>query len=96
MSHRIEILENNTVEIFAQDATVPFLRQPNWPNQTAWASADEARAWAETFVEAIVDPAAPYAANGPGEERIPKPTPEQIAEMEAARQAAMNATAPTE
>lgn len=83
MSYRIEIKENNVVEIFDDEAAVPFLRQPNWPNQTPWASADEARAWAELTVAAIVDPDAPYAPNGPGLEGAPKPTPEQIAELEA-------------
>ena len=87
MSHRIEILENNTVEIFAEGSDVPFLRQPNWPNQAPWADAAEARAWAEAFVEAIEVPEAPFAANGPGEERMPKPTEEQIAEMRAAFEA---------
>jgi hypothetical protein len=85
MSHRIEILDNNTVEIFTEGSDVPFLRQPNWPNQAPWADAAEARSWAEMYVEAIEVADAPYAPNGPGEERQAKPTPEQIAEWEALR-----------
>ena len=85
MSHRIEILDNNTVEIFAEGSDVPFLRQPNWPNQAPWADAAEARAWADMFVEAMEVAEAPYAPTGPGLERQAKPTPEQIAEWEALR-----------
>ncbi len=83
MSHRIEILDNNTVEIFAEGSDIPFLRQPAWPNQTPWADAAEARSWADMFVEAIKVADAPYAPLGPGLERQAKPTPEQIAEWEA-------------
>jgi hypothetical protein len=85
MSNRIEILKNNTVEIFAEGSDVPFLRQPNWPNQAPWADAAESRAWAEMFVEAIEVADAPFAPVGPGLERQAKPTPEQIAEWEALR-----------
>lgn len=91
MAFRVEIVEfegkPNTVEIFDGEATVPFLRQPNWPNGAAWANADEARGWADMFVEAAIDEAAPYAPNGPGETRNPKPTPEEIAKWEAERNA---------
>lgn len=101
MSHRIELVEfegkPNTVEIFDGEAAAPFLRQPNWPNGAAWANAGEARDWAEMFIEALVDADAPYAPNGPGEERQPKPTPEQIAEWEAQRNARLAPpTPPTE
>jgi hypothetical protein len=85
MTHRVEILDNNTVEIFAEGSDVPFLRQPNWPNQAPWADAAEARAWADMSVEAMEVAEAPYAPNGPGQERQPKPTPEQISEWEALR-----------
>lgn len=81
--NRIEIKPGNIVEIFADNAEIPFLRQPNWPDQTAWANEAEAQAWAEMFVEAIEVADAPFAPNGPGMERQPKPTPEQIAEMQA-------------
>lgn len=83
MSNRIEILDNNTVEIFAEGSDVPFLRQPTWPNQTPWADAIEARSWADMFVESIEVADAPYAPVGPGLERQAKPTPEQISEWEA-------------
>jgi len=82
MSNRIEIKEGNVVEIFQDDNTVPFLRQPNWPNQSPWADAAEAQMWAEQFVESIENEQAPFAAVGPNEPRQPKPTAEQIAAMQ--------------
>jgi len=87
MSYRIEIKEGNVVEVFDDTAEhgLPFLRQPNWPNQAPWSDAAEASAWAEMLLEAMIDADAPYAPNGPGQERQPKPTPEQIAEWEALR-----------
>jgi hypothetical protein len=87
MSINIEIKEGNVVEIFDTTAEhgLPFLRQPNWPNGAAWADADEARSWAEMYVEAMEVADAPFAPNGPGMERQPKPTAEQIAAMETLR-----------
>ena len=85
MTHRIEILANKTVEVFAEGSNVPFLRQPTWPDQSPWADAEEARTWAEMFVESLEVADAAYAPTGPGLERQAKPTPEQIAEWEAKR-----------
>lgn len=79
MSIRIEILENNTVELFFEGQEMPAIRQPNWPNGQAWASAEEARSWAEMYVESVEVPEAPYAPAEPGAERMPKPTAEEIA-----------------
>jgi hypothetical protein len=79
MSYRIEILENNTVELFINTQEAPFIRQPSWPNQTPWTDATEARSWAEMYIESLEVADAPYAPNGPGEERQAKPTAEEIA-----------------
>ena len=80
MSIRIEILENNTVELFVEGQEAPAIRQPHWPNGQAWASAEEARSWAEMYVEAAEVAEAPYAPLEPGGERKAKPTAEEIAE----------------
>jgi hypothetical protein len=93
MSIRIEILENNTVELFNDTQEAPFIRQPHWPNGAAWSDADEARSWAEAYVEAVEVPEAPFAPSGPGEERKAKPTAEEIAAWRAAMEAN---NAPTE
>lgn len=90
MSIRIEILENNTVELFKDGQETPFVHQPHWPNGQEWADADEARSWAEMFAEAVEVADAPFAPNGPGEERRPKPTAEEIAAFEAEMQARNN------
>jgi hypothetical protein len=81
MSNRIEILDNNTVEIFAEGSNVPFLRQPHWPNETPWADAEEARAWAEMYVESVEVAEAPFAPGGPGLDRLAKPTPKEFVEL---------------
>lgn len=95
MSIRIEILENNTVELFNDTQEAPFIRQPQWPNGTAWASAEEARSWAEMFVEAM-ETDAPFAPSEPGGERRPKPTAEEIEAMKAEMEARNNPVPPTE
>lgn len=87
MSYRIEIKEGNVVEIFddVSEHGLPFLRQPNWPNQAPWSDEAEARSWAEMFVESLNPESTHFPPNGPGEERQAKPTSEQIAELRAQR-----------
>lgn len=95
MSNRYTVDQANfTVEVFNDTQEQPYLRQPNWPNGTAWASAAEAEEWAQLFIASIEDEAAPFAPTAPGEPGQPKPTPEQIAEWEAQRLAARSATQP--
>lgn len=96
MPHRIEVLENNTVELFNDSQEAPFVRQPQWPNGQPWADAAEARSWAEMFIEAIEDANAPYAPSEPGGERRAKPTAEEIAALQAQMEARNNPTYPTE
>ena len=50
MSVRYEILSDNTIEVFYDDATVPSLRQPHWPNGDAWEDAAEAESWAKLYI----------------------------------------------
>lgn len=90
MAHRIEVKDNNVVEIFNDTQEAPVIRQPNWPSGAAWASADEARTWAEMYVESVEVAEAPFAPNGPGEERRAKPTPEELEEMKAKFEAMRN------
>ncbi len=80
MSNRIEILEDNTIEIFNGAQEVPFLRQPTWPNKAPWADAAEARAWAEMYVESVEVVEAPFAPGGPGLPRQEKPIPVEFVE----------------
>lgn len=80
--YRVEVKPGNVIEVFEDDKTVPFLRQPWWPDQTPWSNEAEARSWADMLIESIEVESAPYAPTGPGKERVAKPTPEQIAEMQ--------------
>lgn len=83
MDARYEIDQDGVVNVFFNEADVPTLYQPTWPNGEEWADAAEAAAWAELYIAASVDPAAPFAPNYRGEEPKAKPTPEQIAQMKA-------------
>ena len=88
---RVEIEEGtHAVRVWYPDSDAPSLLQPDWPNTTPWASRAEAQAWADLYVESLEDTDAPYAPNGPGETGAPKPTAEEIAEMQAKMQARQN------
>lgn len=82
--YTVEQQEPYTIEVFYDGADIPGLRQPFWPNGQPWESAKEAEEWAIQFLQSIEDETAPYAPNGRGEPRIPKPEPEieQILESE--------------
>ena len=94
MTARYEIKDNNTFEIFHNEATVPSLRQPQWPNGAAWADTAEATAWAELYVASINDEAAPFAPGARGEAGRAKPTAEERAARKAARKALDEAKTP--
>jgi hypothetical protein len=97
MTLRYELEEGtNAVKVFYDDATVPSLYQPNFPNGDVWADAAEATAWAELYLASINDETAPFAPGARGETGRPKPTAEQIATIEAARSALEAATTPEE
>lgn len=91
MSVRYELeAGTNAVMVFYGDNTVPSLYQPNWPGGDAWADAAEAESWAKLYLDSILDENAPYAPNHPGEQGAPKPTPEEIAKMQAELEARNN------
>ena len=90
MTIRYEILEDNTVEVFYDDSTVPSLRQPTYPNGEAFADKADAEKWANLYVASVEDENAPYAPNGPNEAGAPKPTAEEIAEIKAKLEARRN------
>jgi hypothetical protein len=95
MSNRYEIEEGtHAIRVYYDGADVAGLFQPYWPNGTAWASAEEAAEWAEMFIESMEVEDAPFAPGGPGEERTPKPTPEEIAAMQAQMEARRNGELP--
>lgn len=79
--HTYTINEDNTVEVFGEGETVPFLRQPHYPNGDAFDTREEAETWAQLFIEALVNEEAPYAPIGKGMEGEPKPTKEEMLAM---------------
>ena len=79
--HKYTISENNTIEVFGEGETVPFLRQPHYPNGDAFDTREEAETWAQLFIEALVNEEAPYAPNGKGMEGESKPTKEDMLAM---------------
>jgi hypothetical protein len=91
MTLRYELEEGtNAVKVFYDDATVPSLYQPHFPNGDVFVDAAEATAWAELYIASVIDEAAPYAPNARGEEGAPKPTAEEIAAMQAEFEARNN------
>lgn len=94
MSVRYELEEGtNAVKVFYDDGIVPSLYQPHWPNGDAWTDAAEADAWAKLYLAAVTDEKAPFAPNARGEQGAPKPTPEEIAAMQAEIEARNNPSA---
>lgn len=77
MIARYEIDSDNAVKVFYEGSEVPSLYQPHWPSGELWENAAEATSWAELYIAAINDEAAPYAPVKRGEEGRPKPTAEQ-------------------
>ena len=75
------------VKVFIDTQEAPTLYQPDYPDGTPWESAAEAESWVQLYVASVTDPDAPYAPNGRGLAGEPKPTPEQIAAMQAQRNA---------
>jgi len=86
----------NAVKVFIDGNTKPSLYQPNWPSGESWANSSEADSWAKLYVASIEDPNAPYAPIKKGEAGRQKPTADQIAAIDAAKQALNQATTPDE
>jgi hypothetical protein len=52
---RIEIDSNNCIYLYRENESVPFLKQPYWPDQTPWASRQQAQEWAEQYVAHLLN-----------------------------------------
>jgi hypothetical protein len=57
-------IDADGVKIFENDATAPFLLQPNWPDGQAWAEG-EAEAWATQKILELTDATADFAGHNP-------------------------------
>ena len=76
-----EIDEQNAIRIWDTEVpnenNAPFIFQPDWPSGAPWADAAEATAWAELFIEALLDPASEFiVGDSPAEPRKPRVAPE--------------------
>lgn len=81
--YHYEIDESNAISVWdyevPNEANAPFFYQPEWPNGTPWASKAEAKAWADLFIEALIDENSDFLPGmSPEEPQIarPEPTPE--------------------
>lgn len=73
MSHKYEILENNTIEVFDNVNPEPFLRQPSWPDGTEWANKAEAEAWVKQYILWLTTEDGDMPGNGPDMPVLPRP-----------------------
>ena len=72
---RYEIDDKNAVKVYNDGQNVPFAYQPDWPDTTPWADADEAKAWAELLIESMENPNSDFIP-GTSPENHPRPRPE--------------------
>lgn len=82
---RYEINELNEIRVYQDDATVPFLFQPDYPDTTPFADRAEAEEWVRLYLLSLTDEDAPYAPNSRGVAGEPKPTKEEMAKWIASR-----------
>lgn len=74
-----EISDDNAVKIFNEGQEAPMIFQPTWPDGTAWADAEEASEWAETFIKSIEDPDYEFTiGDGPDQPKKPKPVAPEL------------------
>jgi hypothetical protein len=79
MRYRYEIDSKNAIRVWdnenPNEENAPFFFQPDWPNETPWASRAEAENWAQVFIESLVNPESEFVA-GASPETHPAPRPE--------------------
>lgn len=71
-NYKYEVNEKNEIRIWdlvnPNFKGSPFLFQPTWPNGAAWASPEEAAAWAELVIESMENPTSEFLAGDSPEE----------------------------
>lgn len=87
--YKYEVDKDNAIRVWdnenPNENDAPFFFQPDWPNETPWASKAEAEDWAKLFVESLENPESEYVP-GPSADKHPmlRPEPEVVeAELEA-------------
>jgi len=75
---RYEINEEKAFELkiwLDDEAEMPTIIQPHWPDGTAWASAEEPQSWAEATIAHASDPDAQFMAGPrPSDPLMPVPS----------------------
>ena len=74
---RYEIDKKNAVRVFDEGLDVPFLYQPNWPDNTPWATKAQAKNWAQLLIESLENPDSEFVA-GTSPDNHPRPRPEPV------------------
>lgn len=77
MAFTVKVLLDNTVQIFKDSDTAPFVTQPAYPNGDAFESSEAAQAWGEMFVESLEVEDALMPPFGRGLERAAKSLPQE-------------------
>lgn len=76
---RYEIDNKNAIRVFNDGEDFPVAFQPDWPDTTPWASADEAKQWAELLIESMENPESEYLPGiSPDEPKRLRPEPVEI------------------
>jgi len=71
----IQIQDGNVLEIFDGINPEPFIRQPHWPDGTAWASSQEAKIWGQQQILSMTDQTAELPGINPDQPTMPRPVP---------------------
>lgn len=76
--YRYEIDNDNAIRMwdseFPNEDDAPFLYQPHWPNGTPWADAEDAKNWADVYVESMIDHSSEFVpGNDPDNHPMPRP-----------------------
>jgi len=80
--YRFEIDSNNAIRIWdtlnPNENDAPFMLQPDWPDTTPWESANQAKNWAEVFIESLENNESKFVAgNSPETHPALRPQPEE-------------------
>lgn len=89
MRYRFEIDSNNAISVWDEENPnelgAPFLFQPSWPAGEKWAGIEEATAWAELFIESLINQeSALVPGDSPAEPAKPRPIIEVLTTEEGA------------
>lgn len=80
MRYIYEINETNAIRVWdtetPNELNAPFFLQPDWPDATPWADRAEAEAWAQVFIESLVNPESEFIpGDSPNEPKKLRPEP---------------------